>query len=63
MYYFVRNNILEYKWNEKIKFKIVFYVLPKFLLRILLVNPKQCFIAIKGYCDGVLGKTGKRVEI
>lgn len=63
MYYFVRNNILEYKWNEKIKFKIVFYVLPKFFIRILLVNPKQCFIAIKGYCDGLLGRTGKRVNV
>lgn len=63
MYYFVRNNILEYNWNEKIKYKIVLFVLPKFIIRILLVNPKQVFIAIKGYCDGILGKTGKRVEI
>lgn len=61
MYYFVRNNILEYKWNEKVKFKIVFYSLPKFLLRVLLVNSKQCLIAIKGYKDGIIGKSGKVV--
>ena len=61
MYYFVRNDILKYKWNEKAKYKTIFWILPKFFIRILLVNPKQYGIAQKGYWHGIFGKTGKRV--
>ena len=61
MYYFVRNNILKYKWNDKNKYKAIFRILPPFLIKTLIVNPKQFAVANKGYFHGLFGLKGKRM--
>lgn len=61
MYYFVRNHILKYTWNDSNKYKATLIVLPSFLIRVLLINPKQFPVALKGYMHGILGLSGKRM--
>ena len=66
IYYFVRNNILKYRWNDKNKYKTIFRILPFFLIKVLILNPKQFFIANKGYLHGILGIRGftnKKIKI
>ena len=62
MYYYIRNDILKYKWTDKKKYKRAFIKVPRFLIDVFLVNKKQLPIAIKGYKDGILGKSGKVVS-
>ena len=62
MYYFVRNDILKFSWNDKNKYKIIFEILLPFLLKVLLINPKQFPIALKGYFHGLFGIVGKKVS-
>lgn len=61
MYYFVRNHILKYNWNDSNKYKTTLMILPSFLIRVLLINPKQFPIALKGYIHGIFGLSGKRI--
>lgn len=60
MYYFIRNNILMYKFNDLKRYKIVFYVMPKFLIRVMIINKKQIPIALKGYFHGIFNIKGKK---
>ena len=59
MYYFIRNGILKYNWNDKKKYKQIFFSIPSIFLQIIILNRKQLNIAIKGYIHGIIGKTGK----
>ena len=61
MYYFVRNHILLYGWNDSNKYKVMFIILLPFLIRVLLINPKQFSVAFKGYIHGIMGLSGKRM--
>jgi len=62
MYYFVRNSILMYKFSDIKRYKYALYVMPKLLIRILIVNRKQFGIAFKGYIHGIFNISGKRVS-
>lgn len=58
LYYYVRNNILMYKWSELFKYRLVIWYITKFYIRILVFNPKQQKVFFKGYLDGIRGKGG-----
>lgn len=62
MYYFVRNNILMYKFSDLKRYKVALYIIPKFLIRVLIVNKKQFGIAFKGYTHGIFNVSGKKVS-
>lgn len=58
LYYLVRNNILMYKWLESEKYKILFSILPKMLIKIIVLNKRQVRIFFKAYFDGLINKSG-----
>ena len=62
MYYFVRNNILMYKFSDLKRHKVILFIIPKFLFRVLLINKKQFGIAFKGYIHGIFNISGKKVS-
>ncbi|MBV4425516.1 glycosyltransferase family 2 protein [Clostridium tyrobutyricum] len=59
MYYYVRNGILKYKYNDKNKYRQVFIYLPKFFIKLVILNRKQINIFIKAYFHGIFGVSGK----
>ncbi len=61
MYYFIRNNILMYKFSDINRYKTALYIIPKFLMRVLIVNKKQFPIALKAYFHGIINISGKKV--
>lgn len=59
LYYYARNGILKYKYNDLNKYKQI-YITFKELIILSIVNKKQINIFINGIKDGLIGKTGKK---
>lgn len=57
-YYFVRNYILKFKWNELKKFGVLFLILPFNFIKLVLFKSKQKKLFLKAYKDGIVGKSG-----
>lgn len=62
LYYYVRNQILMYKWNEKEKWKRIIITLPKEFVKGIILGTKQSKIFLKAYFHGVIGKSGKIIS-
>lgn len=62
VYYYVRNQILTYKWNDKKKYEIIFLETLKMFIKIGVFKTGQGRIALKGLKDGLMNKTGKRMS-
>ncbi len=58
VYYEIRNRILKYSWTDQMKYRTIIEYVPKTLIIIIMVNPKQFKIALKGYIHGIIGKDG-----
>lgn len=59
LYYYARNEILKYNFNDINKYKIIMIKQPKDLLKLALIDRHKAKIYIKGYYDGIRGITGK----
>lgn len=59
LYYFARNLVLKYKFNDLNKYKMIFSYHPKNIIKLLFLDKHQSRIYMKGYIDGILGVTGK----
>lgn len=58
-YYFIRNGILIYSWQERQRYRVIlltFWI----LLKSLLVDRANLKMIIRGTVDGILGKAGRR---
>lgn len=62
VYYYIRNSILSYQWNEKQKYIMVFSEAPKMLIKTFVFRTGQWKIVLKGLKDGLLGRSGKRMS-
>lgn len=62
VYYYIRNYILTYGWNEKKKYLILFYEIPKIFIKSLVFKTGQWRVIARALVDGVLNRTGKRVS-
>lgn len=61
-YYFTRNAILMYKFNDKNKYKELFINCPKIFIKLMIVDKKQINIFLKAFLHGILGISGKRLS-
>lgn len=61
-YYYIRNYILKYDWNDLNKYKVIFYYLPKTYFKLLFLTVPQKNIFIKALLHGILNKSGKVME-
>lgn len=57
-YYYIRNYILRYKNDIKMKLKVILLWMPWFGIKICILNPKMLPKFLKGYIHGILGITG-----
>lgn len=57
-YYYIRNYILRYDGNLKMKLKTIFLWMPWFFIKICLIKPRMLPKFLKGYIHGILGITG-----
>lgn len=57
-YYFVRNIILMYKWNDIEKYKVIFVTMIKYFIKMVIFNDKNKKMFFKGYFDGIRNKSG-----
>lgn len=62
VYYYVRNYILTYHWNEIKKYAVVFVEIPKIFIKALVFKTGQGKFVLKGLKDGLMNKTGKRMS-
>lgn len=62
LYYSIRNSILKYNWCELQKYKQIFIKIPKEIIRVIILNPKQLKIIIKAYIHGIFGISGKKIS-
>ena len=62
LYYYVRNQILMYRWNEKEKWIRIIFTLPKEYIKGIILGTKQSKIFLKAYIHGIIGKSGKVVS-
>lgn len=49
LYYYTRNHILLFKWNELEKYKLILWFILKFLPKLIFVNKKQLKIFLKRF--------------
>lgn len=61
VYYYYRNHILTYRWNDWNKYYVVFGEIPKNFVKSFLYHNGQGRTIAKAWVDGVLNRTGKRV--
>lgn len=59
LYYYARNQILKYKFNDINKYRTIVINGPKELLKLIFIDRHKARIYIKGYYDGIRGITGK----
>ena len=62
VYYYIRNSILSYQWNEKQKYIMIFNEVPKIFIKTFVFRTGQWKIVLKGLKDGLLGRSGKRMS-
>ncbi len=62
MYYYLRNKILTYGWNEKEKYYAIFIDAPKDYVKSMIYHTGQSKIVAKALADGVRGKAGKEMS-
>lgn len=62
VYYEIRNKILMYHMTDKRWRRVVFVEQPKLILGLLLMKPQQTLTALRGYFDGVFGKSGIKIR-
>ena len=62
MYYYIRNKLLRYSRKEKEYWHNVLIIIPKIVIKVLILNPRQLKIVLKAYMHGIIGKNGKIVE-
>lgn len=62
VYYYVRNQILTYKWNDIKKYEIVIIETVKMLIKAIVFKTGQGKIVLKGFKDGVMNRAGKRMS-
>ncbi len=62
MYYYLRNKILTYGWNEKEKYYAIFIDAPKDYVKSLVYHTGQSKIVAKALRDGIRGKSGKQMS-
>ena len=61
-YYYVRNNILRFKPSDIRRYQVILYWCPMFLLKLLIVHPKQVPVFIKAYIHGIFGISGAKMK-
>jgi GT2 family glycosyltransferase len=59
VYYLTRNRILSFSFSEIGKYRSYIGVIRKIAWPLLLTNPRQLPMFIKGYVHGIIGKSGK----
>lgn len=62
LYYYSRNSILKYKFNDINKYKAIIIQSPKEIIKLVLMNKKQVKTFMRGYWHGIIGVTGKIVS-
>ena len=62
MYYYIRNKLLRYSKKEKEYWHNALIIIPKIIVKVLILNPKQLKIVLKAYVHGIIRKNGKIVE-
>lgn len=62
LYYYSRNSILKYQFNDINKYKAIFIQSPKEIIKLILMNKKQAKVFIRGYYHGIIGRKGKIVS-
>lgn len=62
VYYYYRNKILTYGWNEKNKYYTIFIEIPKNIIKSFFYHNGQGNIIIKALFDGIANRTGKRMS-
>ncbi len=59
MYYYVRNKLLMYKKSNSKYWKTIICFIPKLMIKVLLIKPRQLKIVIKATFHGIRRKSGK----
>lgn len=62
VYYYYRNKILTYRWQDKNKYYTIFWEIPKNIIKCFIYRNGQAGVILKALVDGVAGKSGKRIE-
>lgn len=62
VYYYYRNKILTYKWNDAEKYCTIFWEIPKTVIKSFLYHSGQGKIIVKALIDGITKRTGKRIN-
>lgn len=61
-YYYIRNNILRFRFTDIRRYQIIFYWCPMFLIKLMIIYPKQVPNFLKAYIHGILGISGARMK-
>ena len=61
LYYYVRNDILRFKWNNISKYRRVFLSYPHVGFCLLFLKPRQFKVFLKAYFSGLFGLAGKKM--
>ncbi|TCS76628.1 GT2 family glycosyltransferase [Muricomes intestini] len=62
MYYYIRNKLLRYSKTEGQFWENVFVNIPKMILKVMVLNPKQTKIVFRAFWHGLIRKKGKVVS-
>lgn len=61
VYYYYRNHVLTYRWNDINKYYVVFAEIPKNLIKTFIYHNGQAGVIMRALVDGLSNKAGKRV--
>lgn len=62
VYYEIRNKLLMYGRKDKNWWRMALIEQPKIVMGLMIMNPRQTGVAIRGYLDGVFGRSGIRMK-
>lgn len=62
LYYYLRNMILRYSYKEWKKYKVLCITMPRYFLKTMYLQPKQCKIVLLAIYHGIIGKEGKIIN-
>ena len=62
LYYRIRNYILVYPWNDWNRYVTITLKMAKMFFLTALFDSRQVKIFVRAYKDGIMGRSGKRME-